>query len=129
MHHAHRLAPLAVALLALVAHAQEPSKLGTVTVTGARAPKALSDLSSSVSVVEQPQLREQLVVDSNILDALDVLVPGLTASQGEFRSGCRSNIRGRPAQFLIDGVPTNDNLRRSNCGSLFGLSPFAIERI
>jgi iron complex outermembrane receptor protein len=50
-------------------------------------------------------------------------------SQGEFRSGCRTNIRGRAAQFLINGVPTNDNLRRSNCGSLFGLSPHAIERI
>jgi iron complex outermembrane receptor protein len=124
----------ATALLAGPSHAQqslfggEPASQA-VTVTGARTPKVLSDVPSSVSVVEQEALREQLEVNTNILGALDVLVPGLTVSQGEFRSGCSTNIRGRPAQFLINGVPTNDNLRRSSCKSLFGLSPFAIERI
>ncbi|HKX96149.1 MAG TPA: TonB-dependent receptor [Methylibium sp.] len=125
----HAVALAALAAAAASAQQAEPLKLDAVTVTGARAPKALSDLSTSVSIVEPAELREQLTVDTNILEALDVLVPGLTVSRSEFRSGCSTNIRGRPAQFLINGVPTNDNLRRSNCGSLFGISPFAIERI
>lgn len=103
--------------------------LDTVTVTGSRLPRAASDLPISVSQISQAELFEQLGTTSNVLETLDVLVPGLTVSQEEFRSGCRSNIRGRPAQFLIDGVPTNDNLRASTCGSLFNLSPFAIERV
>lgn len=41
----------------------------------------------------------------------------------------RGPWRGRPARFLINGVPTNDDLRRSSCGSLFGISPFAIEHV
>jgi iron complex outermembrane recepter protein len=109
--------------------ADSGTPLDTVVVTGARVPTALSSIASSVSVIAEDSLQEQLSRNTNVLSSLDVLVPGLTVSQGEFRSGCRTNIRGRAAQFLIDGVPTNDNLRRSTCGSLFGLSPHAIERI
>jgi iron complex outermembrane recepter protein len=103
--------------------------LDTVVVTGARIPSAVSEVAASVSVVDEAALREQLALNTSILATLDRLVPGLTVSQGEFRSGCRTNIRGRSAQFLINGVPTNDNLRRSTCGSLFGLSPHAVERV
>lgn len=109
-------------------HGQD-AELETVTVTGSRTPRAVSDLSTSISQVSQAELFGQLGMTSNVLETLDVLVPGLTVSQEEFRSGCRSNIRGRPAQFLIDGVPTNDNLRASTCGSLFNLSPFAVEQV
>jgi iron complex outermembrane receptor protein len=119
------------ATLAAAAQAQEatPARIETVTVTGSRLPKALSDLPTSISIVEEEELREQLDISTNILGTLDVLVPGMTASQGEFRSGCRTNIRGRPAQFLINGVPTNDNLRRSSCASLYGISPFALQQV
>lgn len=126
---------LALACLPLVcsaAIAQErvtESSLETVVVTGSRAPAEISEIAASVSVVDERRIREQLALDTNVLSVLDVAVPGLTVSQGEFRNGCRMNIRGRAAQFLINGVPTNDNLRRSTCGSLFGLSPHAIERI
>jgi iron complex outermembrane recepter protein len=112
-----------------VSNAAPAVQLDGITVTGSRVPTALSDLPTSVSQISEPELAEQLTTTTNILETLDVLVPGLTVSQEEFRSGCRTNIRGRPAQFLINGVPTNDNLRASTCGSLFNLSPFAIERV
>jgi iron complex outermembrane receptor protein len=107
----------------------EAGELDRVVVTGARVPRALSDLPISVSQVDEPAVVQQLSVSTNVLEGLDVLVPGLTTSQEEARTGCRTNIRGRQAQFLVNGVPTNDNLRRSNCGSLYSLSPFAVERI
>jgi iron complex outermembrane receptor protein len=117
------------ALLAAQESPDAGTPLDTVVVTGARLPTTVSSIASSVSVIQEDAIQEQLGLNTNVLDTLDVLVPGLTVSQEEFRSGCRTNIRGRAAQFLINGVPTNDNLRRSTCGSLFGLSPHAIERI
>lgn len=108
---------------------RDESRLEKITVTASRVPRALSDLPISVTQIEEPELRTQLATSSNVLESLDVLVPGLTASQEEARMGCRTNIRGRQAQFLINGVPTNDNLRRSSCSSLYGISPFALERI
>lgn len=107
----------------------EVIRLEAVTVTGSRLPQSVSDLASSLTQIDEAALGTQLSISTNVLHTLDVLVPGLTVSQGEFRSGCRTNIRGRQAQFLINGVPTNDNLRRSSCDSLFSLSPFGIERV
>ncbi len=114
---------------AMAQESSTESSLDTVVVTGSRARSEISEIAASMSVVDEKRLQDQLSADTNVLSTLDVLVPGLTVSQGEFRNGCRMNIRGRAAQFLINGVPTNDNLRRSTCGSLFGLSPHAIERI
>jgi len=125
--------PIAVLCLSpallLAQEREKADSLDTVVVTGARVPTELSAIAASVSIIDEEALHDQLGVRTNILSNLDVLVPGLTVSQAEFRSGCRTNIRGRAAQFLINGVPTNDNLRRSTCGSLFGLSPHAIERV
>jgi iron complex outermembrane receptor protein len=104
-------------------------RLDRVTVTGSRVPRALSELATSISLIDREALAGQLAVANNVLESLDALVPGLTVSQEEFRSGCATNIRGRQAQFLINGVPTNDNLRRSSCASLFGISPFALEQV
>lgn len=141
----HAFAAAAFALASIGAFAQETetppepepvpaetegtTTLEAVTVTGSRVPRSISDLSTSISQVSREDLYEQLSTTSSVFETLDVLVPGLTVSQEEFRNGCRSNIRGRPAQFLIDGIPTNDNLRASTCGSLYNVSPFAIEQI
>jgi len=104
------------------------SRLEAVTVTGSRAPRALSELPTSVSQVEAEELQQQLRFTTNILQALDVLVPGLAIST-DFRNSTCTSIRGRSVQLLINGVPTNDNLRTSNCRGLASISPYAIERI
>lgn len=104
-------------------------ELDAITVTGSRVPRALSDVATSVSSLGEADIQEQLSVSTNVLESLDALVPGLTVSQEEFRSGCATNIRGRQAQFLVNGVPTNDNLRRSSCSSLFSVSPYALEQV
>jgi iron complex outermembrane receptor protein len=131
---------VAGALACIAASAQTPPaeapdgsrlavELDQVTVIGSRTPRALAEVPISISVVGEEELAAQLDVSSNVLESLDVLVPGLTTSQEEARTGCGTNIRGRQAQFLVNGVPTNDNLRRSACSSLYSVSPFAIERI
>jgi iron complex outermembrane receptor protein len=104
------------------------SVLDVVTVTGSRIEKKLKEVPMSVSVVDQEELAKQLAVSTDILDSLNVLVPGLSVTNGT-RIGCGSSIRGRPANFQINGVPTNQDLRQSSCNSMYQISPFAIERI
>src|SRR5688572_29682383 len=72
---------------------QETSLLEAVVVTGSRLPTEVAHVAASMSVVDEQQIREQLGIDNNVLATLDALVPGLTLSQGEFRNGCRMNIR------------------------------------
>lgn len=119
----------AMASIHSTASAQAAAPAERITVTASRTPTAISDLAASVSIVEEEAIGEQLAITTNILSLLDVLVPSLTVGQSEARLGCRTNIRGRPAQFLINGVPTNDDLRRSSCATLYGVNPYALERI
>lgn len=105
-----------------------PTQLETVSVTGSRAPKALSDLASSITQVENAEIQEQLLLTTDIRQSLDVLVPGLSIAS-DTRNNTFTTIRGRTAQLLVNGIPTNDNLRTSNTRGLASISPYAIERI
>jgi iron complex outermembrane receptor protein len=105
-----------------------PTQLEEITVTASRAEESLSDLSTSVSQVSREALQRQLALTSNILQTLDPLVPGLAVSS-DFRNSTLASIRGRTAQLLVNGVPTNDNLRTSNTRGLASLSPFSIDQI
>lgn len=102
--------------------------LDKVTVTGARLPNVISDIPTAVSILDQAELQQLFSISTNVLEALDVRVPGLTVSQGG-RSQCATNIRGRTPSFQINGVPANQDLRPSNCNSAFQVSPFALEQI
>jgi iron complex outermembrane recepter protein len=139
MRHALRLAVLVAtaSLLAGVAQGQEPARpdstekpvqLQEITVTGSRAPKALSDLSTSISQVEREDLQEQLRLTTNILQTIEAVVPGL-AAPSDLRNTTFTTIRGRTAQLLINGIPTNDNLRSSNTRGLASINPHAVERV
>lgn len=100
----------------------------TVVVTGSRSGTAPENLALSVSIVEEDEVTKQLRYDTNILRALEFTVPGVS-SQGSSRLGCSASIRGRTASFQINGIPVNDDLRRSSCNGAFLVSPFAIEQI
>jgi iron complex outermembrane receptor protein len=105
------------------------SSLDTVTVTGSRMKKQLSDVTTSISVVNEKALAEQFSISTDVLEALNVTVPGLNVSQGYNRQGCNMNVRGRQANFQINGIPVNQDLRESNCNAMYQVSPFALERI
>ena len=107
---------------------EAPVQLEAVSVTGSRAPRALSDLATSISQVEREDLQEQLRLTTNIAQAIDAVVPGLTIPT-DVRNTTRVFIRGRPVQLLVNGVPTNDNLRESNTRGLTSVTPHAIEQV
>lgn len=121
-------APVAPAENRQSLRSQERQSMEEMTVTGSRTSTALEDLALSISVVDEAELIDQLAISTNILEVLDVTVPGLSVSSSN-RSGCFSNIRGRVASYQINGVPVNQELRQSNCNAMFQVSPFAIERI
>lgn len=100
-----------------------------IIVTATRSGSAIENLPLSVSIVDEEDLGEQLRQNRNILSALEFTVPGLSIQQGESRSSCGSQIRGRNASFQINGVPVNEDLRQGSCTAPFAITPFAIERV
>lgn len=122
----------AIAIAALVpltpAHAADAPAGSDIVVTATRSGAALDDLATSVSVVGEAELAEQLGYSTNVMRALEFSVPGL-APQRESRSNCSPNIRGRQTSIQINGIPVNENIRQSTCDQMYQLSPFAVERI
>lgn len=119
---------LATALPLPGAQAAEYSDREDIVVTATRSGTALADLATSVSVVSEEELSEQLNYNTNIMRALEFAIPGL-APQRETRSNCTPNIRGRATSIQINGIPVNEDIRQSTCDQMYQLSPFAIERI
>ena len=118
------LLSLAAALAAAPALAQESE----IIVTATRSASTLEELATSASIIREEELAQQLDFSTNILRAVELAVPGLSP-QGEGRLGCSVNIRGRQTSIQINGIPVNQDLRRSNCNAMFQISPFAVERI
>jgi iron complex outermembrane receptor protein len=100
----------------------------TITVTASRTGEDIAEIPVSVSLLDQETLDRQFRQSTDVLRALDFVVPGLNLSAGG-RSQCLTRVRGRVPAFQLNGVPANQDLRPSNCNSAFQISPFAIERI
>jgi iron complex outermembrane receptor protein len=89
--------------------------LETITVSATRLEATVGDVPSSISVISEAALQEQLSLSGNIDQALERVVPGLgVAFSGLASSGATGNgpqLRGRPATVLLNGVPVNTLLR------------------
>ncbi len=99
-----------------------------VTITASRLGAQIQDLATTVSIVPEASIQTQLTISTDVLEALDNTVPGLTVSRGT-RTACDSNIRGRTASYQLNGIPINQDLRASACDAMFQISPEALERI
>ena len=77
---------------------------------------------------DEQQLSEQLSFSTNIIRAIEFAVPGLSP-QGEGRSSCNLNIRGRQTSVQVNGIPITQDLRQGSCTEPYLISPFAVERI
>ena len=108
---------------------EAPGDNGTIVVTATRSGSVIENLPVSVSVVEEEDLSEQLQQNRNVLLGLEFAVPGLSIQAPENRSSCGTQLRGRNAAFLINGVPVNEDLRQGSCTAPFALTPFAVERV
>ncbi|MFA9199933.1 MAG: TonB-dependent receptor [Cypionkella sp.] len=102
---------------------------GLIVVTATRSGSAIENLPISVSVMNEEDLSQQLQQNRNILLGLEFAVPGLSVQAPENRSSCGTQLRGRNAAFLINGVPVNEDLRQGSCTAPFALTPFAVQRV
>ena len=104
-----------------------PAQLSAeVTVTATRSVESIAAVPSSITVVDEEQLRNQVDLSNSLVDALGKLVPGL-APGSQSISTYGQTLRGRNAMVLIDGVPqsTTRNITRD----LATIDPSAIERV
>ena len=118
---------------ALTANAQdistdtEATELDLLVVTAARSKGELSATPGSVQIIEQEELRENLLASKNLNDFLGRYVPGLTPGN-ETLAGAGQTLRGRSIQVLVNGAPRNIALR-NNSRILSLIDPNSIERI
>jgi iron complex outermembrane receptor protein len=93
--------------------------LSAITVLGTRRSDVpLSNVPSSITIVDRREVEEEVVTSNRIDDILSRKVPGLNPTNNGVRQ-----IRGRTAQVFLNGVPTNEQLRASSGSDINLISP------
>jgi len=107
------------------AEGEEPIEL---VVTATRTEEEITDQPRSVTVIDREEIEQQAEVSRNLPNILSQTVPGFF-SQAQGANTGQQNIRGRPPQVLIDGVPIRSNLSTIQPRALRSIDPAAVERI
>lgn len=98
-----------------------------IVVTGSRIVESIDEVPSSITLIGQAALADQLKISSDIQNILTMYVPGISAANGT-SSNFGQTLRGRAALVMIDGVPQSTPLRNGALG-MRTLDPSVIERI
>jgi iron complex outermembrane receptor protein len=98
-----------------------------ILISGSRIAESIDEVPSSVTIISQKELQDQLKVSSDIQSLLSMYVPGISAANGT-SSNFAQTLRGRAALIMIDGVPQSTPLRNGAVG-MRSLDPNVIERI
>ncbi|WP_299411725.1 TonB-dependent receptor [Acaryochloris sp. IP29b_bin.148] len=97
-----------------------------IVVTATRTEEDPLNVPRSVTVIKRSEIEQEGAINNDLDQILGKFVPGL----GPPTAGGRTRVldlRGRPAQILIDGVPQNSNTGFGT--ELSAIDPSAIERI
>lgn len=107
---------------------QEPLREETIEliVTATRTEQEITNIPRSVTVVTREQIQQQAAVSRNLTDVLSRTVPGFGPPNLGNRFNAQ-NLRGRPPQILIDGVPQQGN--SANNVQLGYIDPASVERV
>ncbi|MBE9045813.1 TonB-dependent receptor [Pleurocapsales cyanobacterium LEGE 10410] len=98
-----------------------------ITITATRKEERTEDVPRSITVINQEQIEEQSRTSRDLADIISKTTPGVNPPTGSVRS---LNVRGRPAQVLIDGIPVTSNISNDTLvRDLRAISPDAVERI
>ncbi len=101
--------------------------LGEVIVSAGRTPETIDEVPSSVTIIGQKAMEQNLRITSNLGDILENKVPGLAPSTG-LSSNSGQTLRGRSFLVMIDGVPQSTPLRNGSM-DMRALDPAVIERV
>ncbi|MGY0615596.1 TonB-dependent receptor [Vibrio sp. FJH11] len=118
-----KFSPLALIIFANISHAAYSD---TMVVTGSRTETAISDVASTMWVVDQESLERAVNSGLDLKNALGELIPGFDFGS-DARTNYSQNLRGRSALVMIDGVSLNST--RSISRQLDSIDPFNIARV
>lgn len=96
-------------------------------VTGNRSVERIDEVPSSVTLIDNEALKQDILVSSELQNILAFRVPGMAPSSGT-SSNSGQSLRGRQALIMIDGVPQSTPLRNGQLG-IRSIDAGAIERI
>jgi len=97
-----------------------------IVVTATRTEEDPLTVPRSVTVIKRQEIEQEAALNNDLAQTLGKFVPGLGPPTADGRTR-GLNLRGRPAQILIDGVPQTSNAGFSS--ELSAIDPSAIERI
>jgi iron complex outermembrane receptor protein len=104
-------------------------ELGEVLVTASRTAQDPQDVPRSVTIIDREEIEQQATISRDLADILARTVPGFYSTTSGVSNSGEQNIRGRPLQVLIDGVPIKTNLSTVQPRDLRVIDPSAIEQI
>lgn len=86
----------------------------------------ISEMPEVTQVISEKQISQQAVAGRTVIDVLGQLVPSLGAGSGT-ASNFGMTMRGRPVQYLINGVPLTGS--RDISRQINSINPKQLERI
>ena len=101
--------------------------LDEVVISSSRYPERLSEIPTSISVVNKQQLEHFSQSSTNLNEILEFTIPGLAPSTGTY-SNWGQTLRGRKLLVMVDGIAQSTPLRNGQV-SLKSISPNDIERV
>ena len=106
---------------------QPVTSMERMIVTGSRLAERIDEVPSSVTLIDQQALAQDMLISTELQNLLAFRVPGLAPSTGT-SSNSGQNLRGRAALVLIDGVPQSTPLRNGQL-DISSIDAGVIERI
>lgn len=103
------------------------TELSGVLVSAGRTKETIDQVPSSVTILGQKTIEENINITTNLGDILENRVPGLAPGTG-LSSNFGQTLRGRSLLIMVDGVPQSTPLR-NGAMDLRALDPAVIERI
>lgn len=97
-----------------------------IVVTATRTEEALADVPRAVTIISREQLEQEALLSNDLTSTLGKFVPGFGPPTADGRTRVQ-DLRGRPAQILIDGIPQTGNASFDT--ELSAIDPSVIERI
>lgn len=101
--------------------------LDEIVITAGRRAENIATIPSSVVIINQKEMENQMSVTTNIAMILSNLVPGLGSATNKLASTGQT-LRGRPLLVLIDGIPQSTPLMNGS-RDIRSIAPFALERV
>lgn len=120
---------LALPSLSVIAdeHNTSNNSMERMIITGSRSVERIDEVPSSVTLIDNKMLEQDILVSSELQNILAFRVPGMAPSSGT-SSNSGQTLRGRQALIMIDGVPQSTPLRNGQLG-IRSIDAATIERI